>query len=122
MSKPSSGKKRTFSGNVSKVPRPHREFVGSVVGLLVFLGGVALLLLTFKLAYGLYSVPPEKALDLNRNKTVDLGTSGTALVGILVRTLLLVVMGLVSTLIANRGIALYTHSLIHPGPGDRDAV
>lgn len=102
------------------MPRPHREFVGSLVGLLTFLGGVALLLLTFKLAYSLYTIPPEKALGL-KGKTVDLQVSGASLVEILVRTLLLVVMGLVSTLIANRGIALYAHSLIHPGP-DQDEL
>ena len=90
-----------------------------MVGLLVFLGGVGLLLLTFRLAYDLYTTSPDQALKVT-GKTLDLATSGSSLVGILVRTLLLMVMGLVSTLIANRGIALYTHSLVHPGPSQKE--
>ncbi|HWD38230.1 MAG TPA: hypothetical protein VG944_05225 [Fimbriimonas sp.] len=91
--------------------RNHRDWLGSFIGLLVFLGGIALLALTFKLAFDMFNVPPEDALKIKGTKTVDLAQSGGQFVGIIVRTLLLLVMGLVSSLIANRGILLYMHSL-----------
>ncbi len=91
--------------------RPHREALGSVVGILVFLGGIALLGLTFKLAFDLFAVQPDVALKLNQKKAIDLAATGGSFMGILVRTLLLVVMGLVSSLIATRGIHLYSQSL-----------
>ena len=83
-----------------------------MVGILVFLGGIALLGLTFKLAYNLFTVPPEQALKLNQQRTIDLAATGGSFVGILIRSILLIVMGVVSSLIATRGIHLYSHSLI----------
>ncbi len=85
-----------------------RDGFGSVLGILVFLGGVALLLITFRLAYDMFQVPPEKALNLIPGKTLDINSTGVSAVNLLVRVLLLVVMGLVSSFVANRGISLYT--------------
>ena len=80
------------------------------MGLLVFLGGIALLLYTFKLAYAMYVTPPAEALNIKSSAALDLTQAGTSLVGVLIRVLLLVVMGVVGSLIANRGISLFAGS------------
>lgn len=89
--------------------------VGKVVGMLTFLGGIALLLVTFSLAYRMFSVPPDQALGLKRGETLDVGMAGQSLASILVRVLLLVVMALAGSLVASRGISLYSHST-RPAP------
>ena len=81
--------------------------------MLVFLGGIALLLFTFRTAYDMFSVPPARALDLQPGKPVDIGMAGSNLVGSAVRVVLLIIMALVGSLIANRGIQLYTDSRGH---------
>ncbi len=96
--------------------RPHRDIFGSIVGLLVFLGGIALLLLTFQLAYGLYNVPPAQALKVSGAKVMDFAATGNSLIGILVKTVLLVIMGFVSSLVSKRGIHLYSNALVRNAP------
>lgn len=90
-----------------------RDALGSVLGLLTFLGGVALLLATFRLAYGMFLTPPSEALGVHPGHTLDLNTAGTNLTGIVLRIILLLVMGVMGSVIANRGILLYTHSRGH---------
>lgn len=87
---------------------------GSVLGLLVFLGGVALLLFTFKLAYDMFMVSPQDALGMKSKQPIDLGQAGQSFAWLVMRVLLLAVMGLMSSLIANRGISLFTGSRVHP--------
>jgi len=88
----------------------HRDFVGSAIGILVFLGGIALLLFVFRLAFEMFSVPTNTALDLHKGKPIDLGAAGSSLTVIILRIFLLLIMGLFGSWIANRGISLYTHS------------
>lgn len=83
---------------------------GSLLGILVFLGGVALLLFTFKLAYDMFVVPPQDALGIKPKQPLDLGQAGSSFVGLIVKVLLLAVMGLMGSLIANRGVTLFTGS------------
>jgi hypothetical protein len=83
---------------------------GSLLGIIVFLGGVALLLFTFKLAYDMFSVAPQDVLGIKPKQPLDLGVAGSSFVGVLVRVLLLAVMGLMGSLIANRGVTLFTGS------------
>jgi hypothetical protein len=97
---------------MSAVARTHRDFLGSVFGLLVFLGGIALLLLTFRFAFQMFETSPEKTLQIKPTQAINLAVTGSNLVGVLLRTLLLIVMAFVSSLIANRGISLYHHSLV----------
>jgi hypothetical protein len=85
-----------------------RDPVGSVLGLVVFLGGVGLLALTFKLAFEIFQVPPAQALKLKSGETLDIAATGSALIGITVRILTLLLMAIIGSLIANRGIAMYT--------------
>jgi len=99
-----------MSSPATSSTRGHRDFFGSVIGILVFLGGVALLLEVFKLAYEMFNVPPAKALNISSGTKLDLNVAGSLFVGIMLRVILLLVMALVGSWIANRGISLYTHS------------
>ena len=87
--------------------RDGRDWIGSTLGLLVFLGGVALLVLTFRLAYEMFQTPPTVALDLQGGKTIDLGRASDRASAILVRVIVLVLMAFTGSLVANRGILLY---------------
>ncbi len=90
--------------------RTHRDFFGSFIGILVFLGGVALLVLVFKLAYGLFMTPPAKALNIEPGKKMDLNAGLSSLFMVMIRIMLLLVMGMVGSWVANRGISLYTQA------------
>jgi hypothetical protein len=88
---------------------------GAVLGILVFLVGVALLLFTFKLAYEMFMVAPQDALGIKPKQPLDLGQAGQSFVGLLVKVLLLAVMGLMGSLIANRGVSMFSGSRLgHP--------
>ena len=80
------------------------------MGMLVFLGGVALLAYTFQTALGMFRVPAQEALGIKTGKPVDLNEAGARFAGVLVRVLLLVVMAIVGSLVANRGIHLYSQT------------
>ena len=72
-----------------------------------------MLLLTFRLAYDMFTVPPSSALGLTPGKAVDLGVAGSNLASAALRVGLLIVMALVGSIIASRGIHLYTDSRGH---------
>lgn len=82
--------------------------LGSILGILVFLGGVGLLGWTFQLAYTFFSVPPTDALGLAGAKALDPAKAGNSVTALLIRILLLFVMAFVGSMVANRGIAMYT--------------
>jgi hypothetical protein len=91
--------------------RLHRDWLGSLIGLTVFLGGIALLVLVFRLAYNLFTVPPAVALEIQQpGKPIDLSKTTNAASGVLIRFLLLLLMAGMGSLIANRGINLYGQS------------
>lgn len=93
-----------------------RDWFGSVVGFLVFLGGVALMLLVFRMAYGMFNTPPREALGLRDGQAIEVQNVGPNLVWVVVRILLLLVMGIAGSLVANRGISMYTASRAHRTP------
>lgn len=94
---------------------------GAAIGLLTFLVGVGLLLFTFQLAFGMFSVPPEHVVDTGPGKTVDLAKAGDNLASVFFRILLLLVMSVVGSVIANRGIRLYNaaRAIEAPEPPER---
>jgi len=96
------------------VPKNRGSISGSLLGLLVFLGGVALLLFTFKLAYDMFLVPPDQALGVKPKQPIDLGQAGQSFAGLVLRVLLLAIMGLMGSLVANRGVSLFAGSRVHP--------
>ncbi len=83
------------------------------MGLAVFLAGVGLLALTFKLAYEEFSVPHSQNLGLVKGQALDAVATGGKAFDILVRLGVLLLMAVVSSLVANKGIGLYCGSL-HP--------
>jgi hypothetical protein len=88
----------------------------SVLGVIVFLAGVGLLAFTFKLAYDMFMVPPQDALGIKPKQPIDLGMAGQSFVGLIVKVLMLIVMGLMGSLIANRGVTLFSGSRTPAGP------
>lgn len=105
---------------MANAERPRRDVPGSLLGILTFLGGVGLLLETFRRAYDLFTVPPQDALGLRGAKELNAALAGNSLTTILLRILLLLVMGFVGSMIANRGVALYTASRALPTPKAKD--
>lgn len=98
-----------------------RDATGSILGILVFLGGVGLLLNTFRLANDMFTTPPRDALGTKGAKVLEVGVVGNSLTVILLRIALLLIMGVVGSLIANKGVFLYTHSRgipVKPEPKD----
>lgn len=81
--------------------------VGGLLGILTFLGGVALLLLTFKLAYDQFSLPPDQVLKLRPEQEINATETGQAAFALIFKMVMLLVMSVVGTVIANRGIKLY---------------
>jgi hypothetical protein len=88
-----------------------RNVTGQVVGLLTFLGGVTLLALTFKLAYDLFQLPPATVLGLKEDQPIDVQYAGRSAMEVVIRIVLLLMMCVVGSVIANRGIRLYQASI-----------
>lgn len=93
--------------------RPQTSWAGVGVGIVVFIGGIALLLLTFKLAYDMFAVPPDQALQIEPGKPLNIDTAVRSFAGLVIRVLLLLVMAIIGAVIANRGIKMYTDSRHH---------
>ncbi len=89
-----------------KRPPLRSDWVGSVIGLLVFAAGIGLLVLTFQQAFTLFSVPTQVAMGAS-GKTIDLYVAGQSFASLVIRVLLLLVMCVVGSVVANRGIRLY---------------
>lgn len=85
-----------------------RDRVGGWLGVLTFLGGVVLLLITFKMAYDLFSVPPDQVLKLKPGQEINVNNTGEAAFVLVFRMMMLLVMSIVGSVIANRGIKLYS--------------
>ncbi len=92
---------------------PHRDVFGTLFGLLVFFGGVGLLLITFQAAYRLFTTPPESALGIEHGKALDVAAAGDSAARLILRIVLLLIMAFVGSMVANRGISLYADSRKH---------
>ena len=92
-----------------------KDVIGRIIGMLVFLGGVAALGLVFSIAYKLFNAPPETALGLtfkNNPKTDPTAAAIGAQFGVLLfRLAYLFIMSIAGSLIANKGINLYFSAL-----------
>lgn len=85
------------------------SIAGIVLGIIVFLGGIALLALTFDLAIEMFRTDPSTLFGL-QGKPLDVNKAVTTLMGVVIRILLLLVMAIVGGVVANRGIHLYADS------------
>ena len=92
--------------------------MGSAVGLITFLAGLAILGWTLQMAFDLYRLSPADALGVVKGKPIDPATTGGAFGTTLIRVGLLVVMALVGSLVANKGAVLYSASRGLPAKAD----
>ncbi|HLK58821.1 MAG TPA: hypothetical protein VKU00_19770 [Chthonomonadaceae bacterium] len=93
------------------VTHSRHDWFGRIVGMLVFLLGVALLIVVFFMAYHLFNAPPNEALGLHitgNPKTDPTATAiGTNFGWMLLRVAYLFLMAIAGSLIAQKGINLY---------------
>lgn len=83
------------------------DWFGVFVGFITFAGGIAALAFTFKMAFDLFGAPPETAIGTVKGQAIDLAKAGENLTTLGFRIILLLVMGLIGSTIASRGIKLY---------------
>ena len=88
-----------------------REAIGSIAGMLIFLGGISLLVFVFSSCYEMFTKPIDQALGITKGKPLDYASTGVAFGQLLFRVILLLVMSVVGSLVASRGIHLYSNSL-----------
>ena len=91
-----------------------RDWLGSLAGLAIVFGGMAILYTVFKEAWSMFAVPPIVAMKIQPGKPVDLASAFNAIIGVVVKIFLLLIMAWLGSVIANRGIFLYSQS--KPGP------
>lgn len=87
-----------------------RDWVGSILGLAIFLGGIAILCVVFSEALALFRTPPKVELKLQPGKPLDVASAFNSVVGVIMKVLLLIVMAWLGSMIANRGVHLYSQS------------
>ncbi|MCU0316139.1 MAG: hypothetical protein MUC92_06060 [Fimbriimonadaceae bacterium] len=92
-----------------------RDGCSGWVGLLTFMIGLSMIALAFKLAYDLFMIPPQVAMQIEPGKPIEVSRAANSLVEVLVRLLLLVVMAGFGSMVANRGIKLYASGGLVPG-------
>ncbi|MBI1331886.1 MAG: hypothetical protein JST12_18015 [Armatimonadetes bacterium] len=94
-----------------ETPSKHqRDWLGTFVGLAIFLGGIAILYTVFSQALELFRTPPRVELTVQPGKPVELASAFNGMMGVIVKILLLILMTWLGSVIANRGIFLYGHS------------
>lgn len=97
-----------------KLKRRSKTMAQAALALLVFLVGIALIAFAFKLAYDLFTVPPQVAVAGSDDQPMELNATVNNLGRILTKTLLLVVMAFIGSLVANQGIKLYSRPAARP--------
>lgn len=85
-----------------------RDYLSALIGLVVFMLGVGLILFAFKLAFDLFQVSPGVAVGVTGSKEVNLNTTIASVIQIIVQIILLVLMAVFGSMVANRGIRLYS--------------
>ena len=88
---------------------------GRVVGMLVFLGGVSLLIFVFVVAYQLFTASPSAALGIkitgDPKRDPAMLTLGAQVAWLIFRIVYLAFMSIAGSLLANKGIQLYFSAL-----------
>jgi hypothetical protein len=103
---------------VAPKPRAQSDWIGRLIGMLVFLLGVGLLVIVFQAAHTLFTRPPDVALGLkfsNNPKTdPSAGRIGSQFGYLLIQVACLFVMSISGSLIAQKGVNLYFSALRAP--------
>lgn len=94
-------------GQLSRLTATTKRAGSTLVGLLVFLAGIALIAFAFKLAFDIFVVPPPIRMEAVEGKPIDIGQAADTLSSVVIKVILLVVMAGFGSMIANRGIKLY---------------
>ena len=94
-----------------------RDLTGSIIGVAVFLAGIAILVFVFVLAYGFFTAPGNGIqITQGAGKAPATSQLGVAATRMFVQLALLIVMSIVGSLIAARGIQFYFGASNHGHP------
>lgn len=83
---------------------------GRVLGIVVFVLGIAILIFVFGLAYSMFTAPASEVFGGSPDSPATVTSLGTSIALMVVRIGLLFVMTLAGSLVAARGIGLYLGS------------
>ncbi len=109
-----------MSSNEQMVTRTqhHGEIPARLIGMMVFFIGIGMLLLIFKIAYGLFTASPATALGLNITGDPKHDPAamliGQSFGWLMIKILLLFLMSVVASLTAQKGVNMY-FSGVHGG-------
>lgn len=81
--------------------------VAETLGIIVFLGGIGLVVLSFFYAFQMFRTPTPELLGVEPGSTIELASLGSQAIGVLIRIFLLLLMTALGSVIANRGIRMY---------------
>ena len=87
-----------------------RDWLGSLVGLGIFLLGIGILFTVFSQALSLFGTPPKVEMQVQPGKPIEISSAFNGMMGVVVTVVLLILMTWVGSVIANRGIYLYSQS------------
>jgi hypothetical protein len=94
--------------------RSKRDWLGTLIGLAIVAGGMAILYSVFKEALHLFATPPAVAVNVKKDQPIDVPSAFNSIFGVILKVILLVIMAWIGSVITNRGIFLYSQS--KPGP------
>lgn len=105
---------KDMTATVAANPSPKRDWLGTVVGLTIVVGGMAILYSVFREALHLFATPPSVALQVKPGQPIEVSSAFNSMFGVVLKVILLVIMAWLGSVITNRGIFLYSQS--KPGP------
>lgn len=103
-----------MSQPIPSIPSRFHVRANTPLGLLVFLAGVILIGFTFKLAFDMFNIPPAVQVGSSPEAPLKVESVIQSISAIFVKIILLVVMALFGSLVATRGIKLYSHRPAKP--------
>lgn len=95
------------------MPEKQRDALATALGLLTFLGGVALIVTAFVFAREMFAVSAPEAIGVTEGETMNINATVNAAFAVLLKVILLIVMAGIGSILANRGIRLYAQG--NPG-------
>jgi hypothetical protein len=87
-----------------------RDWLGTLIGLAIVLGGMAILYSVFREALHLFTTPPAVWLNVKPGQPIELSSAFNSVFGVVLKVILLVIMAWLGSVITNRGIFLYSQS------------
>lgn len=103
-------KPKEVTEGVEPPVRSKRDWLGSLVGLAIVVGGMAILYSVFREALHLFTTPPSVWLNIKPGQPIELASAFNSIFGVILKIILLVIMAWLGSVITNRGIFLYSQS------------